>query len=344
MMRKALFYFIFLIVLYIVTEILLRIGLLFLGYPFFKPSDYIFVKIYPSLHELRHKQISNTDETIDVLILGGSVVSPGYMDLELRLDSIFKKQDKQLRKVAVYNVAAPAHTSLDNAIKYEYLKKQKFDLVIYYEAINDLHGNNIPPAYYRADYTHIKWYKDIEILRRHEEMDITVLPFALDFACNYIKDKVSRRFYMTQYGTEVRYRKYGADVKTKPTFEKNLRVIIRQAKESGAKMLLLSYASCFPENVVLTGEDADLKHYCKCSFAVPISIWGKAEYVKAGIATHNQVIRKLASSTPTLYMDMERAMHGDPRFFCDVCHVSKTGAQYFAKTLADFLITNNVLQ
>ena len=79
--RPFLFSLIFFVILFVVTEIILRIALMCYGYPLLKPGDYLYSGFYPTIKEMIGKDIRNDDAIQDVLILGGSVISTPVVGL-----------------------------------------------------------------------------------------------------------------------------------------------------------------------------------------------------------------------------------------------------------------------
>jgi hypothetical protein len=341
--RHLLFSGIFVLTLLCFTEVLLRIGLVFFGYSFFQPSDYIFTGFYDNLKKVQAKEIRRGGEVKNVLILGGSVVSTPWSHLESRLDTMLQKRYGEKVRYAFYNIAGAGHTSRDNALKYSLLSDQRFDLVIYYEAVNENRANNIPPADFRSDYTHMRWYRDIYLLQAHPEINFTVIPYLAHKLASRISDHLGHRIYISQENVDPQFARFGADIKTGASYRQNIEQIIQTAKSRGDKLLLMSYASYFPENVVLTGEQNDMKHFAGCNYASPVVIWGRPENVKKGIGVHNQMLRGLVRKHPVAFLDMENRMPKDSTLFCDVCHVSELGAQRFSHEIVEFIVRQKLL-
>ena len=272
------------------------------GWPFFFTATrsfirrtYIYKGFYKELEPIAQADIQRDDTTKNVLILGGSVVSSPWSHLEARLDSILQKTYPGGGKFAVYNAALAGHTSLDNRIKYDLLDRQRFDLVLYYEAINETRANNIPPDKFRTDY--LAFSSGTATSTYYRRIPKSILP---SFPSCCIKSTELRRMrfthreYISQEKVVGDYVQYGQDIKTAVSFEKNLSDIIRTAKQRGDKLVLMTYATYFPPGVQLTGEQSDMDHFAGCYFASPVTIWGKPEYVAKGIAAHNEVTRQLA--------------------------------------------------
>lgn len=342
--RTILFSTVFLVILLVFSELMLRLVLVFYGYPFLRPSDYIYTGFYKELEPIARQEIRNDDAVKDVLILGGSVVSSPWSHLESRLDTILRKTYPNGGKFAIHNAAVAGHTSLDNRIKYDLLDKQRFDLVLYYEAINENRANNIPPQDFRADYSHIKWYSDIYLLQAHPEINFTVIPYLVDKVVRGLKDRLTQRVYISQDEVDQEYVKYGNDIKTAGSFKKNIGDIIKTSDQRNEKLVLMTYASYFPKGVKLTGQEGDMKHFAGCNYASPVTIWGEPEYVAKGIRVHNQILQNLAAKNRITLMPMAQRMPPDSSLFCDVCHLSEAGAQYFSHQLSKFIVENRLLK
>lgn len=342
-LRKLAFYLIFVLLLTGTVELFSRIYLSFCGYPFFMPSEYVYTGFYSNMLELREKEVRRGGVTRNILILGGSVVSTAFSHMESRLDTILQKHYGESGRYMFYNIASPGHTSLDNALKYRLLEDKQFDLVIYYEAINENRANNIPPVHFRKDYTHMRWYRDVQLLLAHPEINVTVMPYLFHRFLNAVCERLGQRTYISTEQVDPQYSKYGADIKTGECYRQNVEEIIRTARRRGDPLILMSYASYFPGNVKLEGEKQDTTQFAKCYFAPSLSIWGDPEHVKKGIGVHNAAIRSLVKQYQPLFLDMEAKMPKDGKLFCDFCHLSESGAQRFAHEVVEFIIRSGIL-
>lgn len=343
-LKKLSFYVIFALLLTGTGELFSRVFLCFCGYSFWTPSDYIFDGFYKNLKEPAGQRIGRNEKVTRILILGGSVVSSGYSNLDIRLDTILAQKFGKTRRFEVLNVAAPGHTSLDNLLKYRLLKRQRFDLVIYYEAINETRFNNIPPEHFRADYAHVRWYSAYYQLLRHPEINITVIPYLVDKLISSVKDKLEGRIYIDVENINPQFVQYGRDIKTEKCYRANIEEIVKIANSRGDKLILIGYASYFPKNVILTGGEEDMQYFAGCKYASPTRIWGNPENVKKGIAVHNSVLRGLVEQYHVPFLDMDMRLPQNPKFFCDVCHVSEPGARRFADEIAQFIIRHGIVQ
>ena len=121
--------------------------------------------------------ISNTGETYDILILGGSTISADYGSIGEHLRA--GQQTRLGRPVRVFNLAYAAHNSRDSMLKHGSLAHQHLDLVVVYDGMNDTRMNNAPPGLFRNDYSHCMWYKHVNYFDNHPVLSRAALPFTL---------------------------------------------------------------------------------------------------------------------------------------------------------------------
>src|SRR5262249_35058295 len=158
------------------------------------------------------------DDTFDVLLLGGSVLHPSYGTIPRHLGPALEA--KLGRKVRLVNLSFLGMTSLDSRIKYEHFADRRFDLVILYHGINDVHLNNTPPGCFRPDYSHAARYAQQYALRQHPEVGW----FALPYTARYLGMRLAQRWHLTGE-PEARYHACGSDIRTPPCLEANFEAI-----------------------------------------------------------------------------------------------------------------------
>ena len=124
--------------------------------PFNKPGLVLYA-YYPELRRVDQVRPRHHDKSYDILLLGGSVLNSGWGSVEKALHDQLTAIGQ--RKIRIFNLAVPAHTSRDSWLKYGALKKARFDLVIFYHGINETRANNAPPEIFREDYAHYSWYE-----------------------------------------------------------------------------------------------------------------------------------------------------------------------------------------
>jgi hypothetical protein len=296
------------------------------GVPFDEAAfirDYYFPEIRRS--QVKETQPRHADSFFDVLLLGGSVLEPGWGHIEENLRA--RLQSELGDRFRIFNLAHSAHTSRDSLLKYQELAHEEFDLVIVYDGINDVRLNCCPRESFRDDYTHFAWYKSMQrqidsgtILNRAGIIDparVASQAFAFDSRDSALLEE-------------------GGDIKTPRAFRRNLEEIVRAAADRGDAILLLTYAYYIPadysqerfRNRALDySYRADDRH---CD----VETWGKPPYVAAAVDAHNEGIRNLAHKYGKIgFVDERRLMPEDGRLFVDPCHLTDAGSGQFVDNL-----------
>ncbi len=328
---------------YLILEIVLRFYFFNISADFLRPDKGLLRKYYPELVTVLSEEVPADTNTRTILILGGSVVSPGYSRLEKRLDTLLTPYLNQGSQLKVYNLAVPAHTSLDNVRKLELLPDKHFDLILYYEAINESRFNNVPPQLFRDDYDHVKWHHDISLILSHKELPFLIAPYAVHYSIRQLQDRLQGKTYIDFEQIKPENMTYGNHIKTAGPYNANINKLVKIANARHEKLLLISYASYFPENVRLTGGESDMAHFGGCQFASPVSVWGKPENVRKCIVENNRELLQVARQTNTPLLDMANLVPQKKSYFCDVCHFSEEGARFFADQLAKNILERKLL-
>jgi predicted house-cleaning NTP pyrophosphatase (Maf/HAM1 superfamily) len=83
---------------------------------------------YPALRRtgVLDAQISPTDGTVDLLMLGGSTIESGWGDIEAQLSERLPREFG--RPVRIFNLATISHTSRDSLLKYSRVAHKPFDV------------------------------------------------------------------------------------------------------------------------------------------------------------------------------------------------------------------------
>ncbi len=326
----------------IVTELMLRTVLLIFGYPLLCPANYLRKRYYPFVEGML--SVSQEKGTRNILILGGSVVNTDWSRMDKRLDTLFQNAYPGVKKFNFFNVAMPGHNSLDNLIKYKLLKNQKFDLVIFYEAINETRANNVPTEQFHEDYSHIKWYDELNLLIAHPELNVTVIPYVIHLVSKTVWDKITNREYISNDAVKAEYAVLGKEIKTAKSYYRNVTAIANYSHQKKDPLLLVKYAYFFPDSAELTGESADEKYFTPCHVVSPVTTWGKPMNVKNGIEIHNNLLERISHEQSTYFFDMSKELPKDSTMFCDVCHLSEQGAQMFSSKLSSYIISNALIK
>lgn len=313
---------------------LLAVGLLEAGsralyardekFPFFFPPEHL---VYPALY---HAMKDYSPNTKNVLLLGGSVLSWSVGD-----GSLQRELGPGWR---VYNLAAPAHSSLDSLTKYRYLldRGYRFDYIVFYHAINDVRANNAPPDVFRADYSHYLYYRLVHaVFEDNRPFWRAALHSALIFRADRLIAQLretrafGRNFVNISYPRED-WLKYGSDIKSAASFEANLLAVADLATAHGARLLVGEFVY-----------DPRLDAYVQGSAGAPsresmITLtkeWGLPENVQKGIVAHNEAIRRHSDR----YLYLPTAQLKRTEYLLDSCHFTPEGQVLFVHCLANAL-------
>jgi hypothetical protein len=297
------------------------------GVPFLQMDQIWSGRFYPELEEtgLATAVIPRGDETFDVLLLGGSVLHAKHGNIAALLGEKLNAQES--RPVKIWNCSARALTSRDCLLKYERMADQHFDLVVFYEAINETRMNNCPREMFREDLTHCSWYKRLDSFEKHSEINWLVSPFTIQDTLIGVLDSPDLHWYLPREnppGGE--WSKAGRDVKTDVSYRNSLTGLIELAAQRGEPLLLLSYATHIPPDYTRAKfEKHELSYGAHFG---PVECWGEPEAVRAGVAAENAVTRELVAKYPDVhYVDLDAVIPKDAAHFDDPCHLAPAGCE-----------------
>jgi hypothetical protein len=323
--KKAIIVVIYLIFLVILLEVWAR------GYyaarrgmSFFAPAGEQVYQWYPGLKALR--QYKYDEGSFNLLLLGGSVLTEDWGQVPECLNE--KIKDVLGKAPNVVNLAAAAHSSLDSLYKYEWAGGKRFDMVAFYQGINEVRANNVPPEIWKKDYSHYSWYDEVNFYFRHPWLRKTglMLPYFMKHLLVQLdREVINRDGYVPEHSPRPEWVEYGVDIKTMESFRDNLNGIIDIAKGRQEPLMVMTFAYFSPEG---KGLDAD------SPFVKFTEIWGDGENVIRGIKAHNEVIRELARKDDVIFLDQEKLMGGRKEYFTDICHFSLEGSETFAGNMA----------
>lgn len=285
------------------------------------PRELVFMW-YPGLKELERYDGGR----FSVLVLGGSALTKEWGNVPACLKSELEKA--VARDVVLVNLASPAHGSLDSLYKYGWISGRKFDLVIFYHGINETRANNVPPDFWKDDYSHYSWYREINFYFRHARLmkQPLLLPYFIEHLLVQLDREVLKKDkYVPTHSPREDWLEYGKDIKTRETFKKNVKKIIELAAERGEKLLVMTYAYYEP------GPDDDESSVYRTS----VKLWGKLGSVVTGMEEHNKAIEKLAADGGFIFLDQEKLLGGKKEYFTDICHLSDEGSEVFSKNIAE---------
>ena len=296
--------------------------------PFLSPASQLAYRFYPNLKPIME---NHQTDCVRVLVIGASTLNRGWGDFEGELRTELSALLGQ--KVCVFNTSMPGRTSLDAYYKYWYLREQSFDLVIFYNGINELRANDVPDSIWKDDYSHYAWYDEANFYFQHVELTRSwvILPFYLKHLAVVLDRKVFNRNRTVPYNSErIRpdWYQYGASIKSAKPFRRNILKLLSIAQAKHEPVLLMSFASHIPSDYSLERFRQGTLGYERSPLAgTPVELWGRPEDVRKGLEIHNGILRELARSEDVLFIDQEALLGQEIKNFIDVCHFSPVGRQ-----------------
>ena len=330
-MKKYTFAAIVLLFLYILLEVCLRLVLCISTSATFVHPSRIIYQYYPELLPIEQASVSNTDSTLDILILSCSVLHKDWLDIVHEMNTCLQLPTGY-NKLKIYNASGIGHGSRDNLVKYELLKDKKFDIILYYDAINDSRLNNCPEEVFKNDYSHYRWYDEINHIISHHEMDVTVVPFFVDWMKIRLKAMLVHDAYIPiHYSLRPEWQEYGDNFKSLKCYEANVKSIAARAEQQQAQLVYLTFAWYLPADYSLQKFQAKTLDYTFCDHSRETEIWGLARNVGRFIDTVNHSSRSWLSQYPHAHwVDAQAAIPKEGKSFADVCHFSPVGIHQFA--------------
>lgn len=288
---------------------------------------------YRELRKAEHASPQRGDGVVDVLLLGGSVLTHAYGDVHAELKrALAERLD---RPYELYSMARSGLTSRDSLLKYRLLEDERFDAVFFYHGINELRANNAPPARFRSDYGHMSWYRKTNLVMAHPTLARWfTLPFTVHVGAIAAAEAMGFLPAIGIRRPRPEYLEYGADLKSVVPFERNVREVVEIARGRGDPLILASFAFYVPEGYSLAAFEAHALDYRYFGNSVPLEVWGLPENVVAGLEAHNRVLRSLRPEVPR-FLDLEAAIPKQGRYWRDPCHLASDGARLLAGSVAD---------
>jgi hypothetical protein len=268
------------------------------------------------------------DATFDVLLLGGSVLHPAYGSVAARLGPALEA--RLGRKVRVVNLSFLGMTSRDSLLKYARLSDKRFDLVLVYDGINDVHLNNCPPSVFRADYSHATRYAQLYALDAHREAGWFVLPYT----AQYIALNLGERWHWNS-SPRREFQQYGGDVHTPPCLEANLDALAALAEQRGDRLALLTFAYYLPSDYSDEAFKAKRLDYDRHS--CPATMWGEPHNLAHTLELHNEAVRRVAARRGLPLIDQQRLIPDGKRYYNDPCHLTEDGCARWVENVVEGL-------
>lgn len=300
---------------------------------FFKPKEILY-HYYPMVKEIRANYDLSPKKK--VLILSSSALTDGWGGFA----SIFAKElNKNTEDWDVYNASGVGFSSLDNLNTYSMLSDLEFDVLLFYNGINDSRLNNCPPEIYKENYRHIAWNNEIAAILRHPELNRSTIPFFIDFSFQKIKYALCKDCFLSEnYHDQEDWQEYGSNYKSLESFQQNIQSLI-EMKPLESKLILVSFATYVPANYSFekfVSKELDYNYHTNSR---EVEVWGKAHNVVGFMDNLNNILSTSQNPTKETYFIDIRAQVNAPTNFADVCHYSTLGIQQAAQVISDSLHT-----
>jgi hypothetical protein len=276
---------------------------------------------------------------VEVLLLGGSVLDPRWSQvgarLERRLQQAFDQRGGEPpAHVRVFDLARAGQTTLDSFYKYRWLADHRFDLVIVYDAINDVRFNDCPPELFRDDYGQSIWFRVLASMQPPLDQPLArpsdgwlTLPAALRYAGLLVAERAGWIATLPPERPRAEWLDYGADLKTVATYRRNLEDILAIAAARGEPVLLPVFATYLDRWTESTPPKMPQSQ-------LALELWGRPLNVLAGIEAHNEVLRELAAGRPGVtVVDLSPLAVARDEVFRDICHLTPAGSEAFVELL-----------
>ena len=297
--------------------------------PFGNPGRILYA-YYPELKRVDRERPTRGNAFYDILFLGASTLHKNWGQVEQNL--LEQLADNGHRNVRIFNLAEPAHTSRDSWLKYTALGEARFELVVFYDGINEARANNAPPEIFREDYAHYSWYKIVNTLASYHGTTSFALPYTLRYLAIGMQYALTKDRYVPKHAPREEWVRYGRVPRSAVSFKHNLGAILDLASRRGDRVLLMTFATYVPEDYSLEAFKAKRLDYGL--HLTPLEIWGTREHVLETVAVHNEIVRSLAAQhAGVLFVDQAKLMAGVPRYFDDPCHFTAVGSSKFVEYL-----------
>jgi len=298
--------------------------------PFIGKPELLY-SFYPELKPVQRLKKPGRGNRLDVLILGGSVISNAWGNVSTVLTEELALRTG--RNIGVVNLARPAHTMLDSYIKYARIGPYPFQIVAIYHGINDARTNNCPSDVFRSDYSHYSWYHDVNGLLNHHEAKYIVLPYTLEMLSARIRERLGSRIVLPTAQPPRQWLEHGYDIKSIKSYSRNLERIVDLAKLRNQRVLLMTFSFFKPDNYSAAAFKSRSLPYTLHSAA--LEAWGAPEAVAKAIESHNDVVKSMAGADSThLFLDAANSIPHERAYYNDACHLTARGCVVLGEAMA----------
>lgn len=280
--------------------------------------------------------------TVRVLVLGSSTMFNRHMGERLKV----ALQQKTGKKIELLDAGIRSHTTRADVMKLQLLAPYQWDVVLFYNGINDLWTNHVLPENFHADYRQLDpWY------RRNLVLDNSLLARYIYntfyWQLRAINKKTGQPFF-PDYQFVFPKKPYinAANFASLPAFSANLEQIIAISRSIGAKPVLMTFAFHLPDNYSRQAFlDKSLDYSNPDNYdSRDVFNWGPPDYVREGLSRENAIIHDVAKKQDVTLIDVDAKMSGQGGWFGDVCHFNDAGVEMFTALVAEALQQSVAIQ
>jgi hypothetical protein len=267
-------------------------------------------------------------ESYEVLLLGGSTMYQSADEMNAKLAPALESHTG--RAVRVTNLAWYGRNSLDSRLKYEHIADKRFDLVLLYDGFNDVRMNNTPPGAFRADYSHVARYAELQALSRRQELGWITLPFTAKFLASSVRRQIG-----LFPETDLKWSSVN-EIHSPEAFEANVEAIVRTAEQRGDTLVLMTFAYHIPDNYTDAAYEAGQLDFATEKF-LSLEHWGERQAVIRAVDGHNEAVRRVAQRNNVLLVDQVARLPARREHFRDPCHLTAEGNRLYVDNIIEAL-------
>jgi lysophospholipase L1-like esterase len=356
-LHKIAFYSLLLVVVLVSAEILLRV--LPAVKPDFLDSYHPYLQdqlqandtnMHINSHGFRGEEITleKPAGVIRIFVLGGSTVYCSRVPYE---SSHVRRLEKALashypdQTIEVLNAGNHWHTTEHSLIKYLFkIKDYDPDLIILYHGINDLYRSFSPARWahgdYRADYGH--YYGPVShIVFEHAEPGHPFLAFDSRVAARVAS------VFRSNFATDLRGKRKGSpvevfDFRSLAAFRRNMEAIATIIPDDGVQLVLATQPFLYRRD--LSREQRDLIEFPTMFCSMEGNRYPSIDSMVRGMNAFNTVTAEVARKHGIPLIDLEAQIPKTTDHFLDDVHYTSAGNALVARTLADFLIGQDLVK
>jgi len=307
------------------------------------------------------------DQVYRILALGGSTTECFYLDTDEAWPYLLQEllSEKLNRRIWVGNVGRSGHNSRHHMVQVEKLLEQypELDAVMILVGVNDFHQHLATDIYYRPlpPFESLSTNLYHALLRRAFGVHPPQLDFALPFykqtvlwgRLRHIKYLLMNQVYRMDEGGTIyiewrEYRKNATGIRERlpdltprlDEYARNLRAIIRLAKERGARVIFLTQPTIWRSDLSEEEEALIWMGGVGKYYAEPGHEYYSVAALTEGMKMFNDRLREICLMENIEYIDLASALPKDTTVFYDDCHFNESGAVRVAQEIASYFVAS----